>query len=158
MLHLLGPLGAGKTTLCRAYVRTAVGDESLDVPSPTFLLKHTYDTPAGTPLAHVDLYRLDLGCAPARLELPRCAQDGALLLEWADRLSSEDATRERLDIFINPSASDGGGDRLLTLIPAAVGRWPTRLDAFRRVLAVAEDEQTAGLTEAALSTEAEPSS
>jgi tRNA threonylcarbamoyladenosine biosynthesis protein TsaE len=50
-----GELGAGKTTLVRGAAR-ALG-VSGPVASPTFTIGHRYDAP--TPVAHLDLYRLD---------------------------------------------------------------------------------------------------
>src|SRR5262249_45836496 len=54
---LSGPLGAGKSSLARALIRTLTG-EATEAPSPTFTLVQTYETKA-FPLAHFDLYRLD---------------------------------------------------------------------------------------------------
>lgn len=55
---LNGDLGAGKTSLARAVIRKLVGDPKLDVPSPSFALVQPYDTAAGTPILHADLYRI----------------------------------------------------------------------------------------------------
>src|SRR5215469_16251254 len=56
MVTLSGDLGAGKTTFARALIRHLAGDETVEVPSPTFTLLQTYDLPRFR-LAHVDLYR-----------------------------------------------------------------------------------------------------
>ncbi len=50
-----GELGAGKTTFVRGAAR-ALGVRE-PVSSPTFTIGHRYD--ADTPVAHLDLYRLD---------------------------------------------------------------------------------------------------
>src|SRR5439155_8906078 len=50
-----GELGAGKTTFVRGAAR-ALGVAGV-VNSPTFTIGHRYDAP--TPVAHLDLYRLD---------------------------------------------------------------------------------------------------
>ena len=80
---LEGDLGAGKTALARAIIRTLADDRALDVPSPTFALVQPYETPAGLVL-HADLYRLgdprevdELGL----LDNP----DAIVLVEWAAR-------------------------------------------------------------------------
>ena len=80
---LEGDLGAGKTALARAIIRTLADDRALDVPSPTFALVQPYETPAG-PVLHADLYRLgdprevdELGL----LDNP----DAIVLVEWAER-------------------------------------------------------------------------
>jgi N-acetylmuramate 1-kinase len=81
---LEGELGAGKTELARAFLRAATGDDALEVPSPTFTLVQTYDTPIGT-VHHFDLWRVsgpaaleELGWDDARHEI--------VLVEWPDRL------------------------------------------------------------------------
>ncbi|WP_347754465.1 tRNA (adenosine(37)-N6)-threonylcarbamoyltransferase complex ATPase subunit type 1 TsaE [Agrococcus sp. ProA11] len=53
---LIGPLGAGKTTLTRGVGR-ALGARGT-VQSPTFVLARTHRTAAGPDLQHVDAYRL----------------------------------------------------------------------------------------------------
>src|SRR5215213_1362944 len=47
IVALSGDLGAGKTTLARAIIRALAGDETLEVPSPTFTLIQSYDTSRG---------------------------------------------------------------------------------------------------------------
>ena len=83
LLLLLGDLGAGKTALARAIIRTLAGDPDLDVPSPTFALVQPYDSPRGA-ILHADLYRLgdprevdELGL----LDNP----DAIVLVEWPER-------------------------------------------------------------------------
>ncbi len=83
LVILEGDLGAGKTALARAIIRTLAADPALDVPSPTFALVQPYDTPQG-PVLHADLYRLgdprevdELGL----LDNP----DAIVLVEWAAR-------------------------------------------------------------------------
>ena len=80
---LEGDLGAGKTALARAIIRSLADDPALEVPSPTFALVQPYDTPRG-PVLHADLYRLgdprevdELGL----LDNP----DAIVLVEWAAR-------------------------------------------------------------------------
>jgi len=56
LITLSGDLGAGKTTFARALIRHLAGDESIEVPSPTFTLMQSYELPR-FPLVHADLYR-----------------------------------------------------------------------------------------------------
>jgi tRNA threonylcarbamoyladenosine biosynthesis protein TsaE len=84
---LEGPLGAGKTTFARAFLRTLTNDKALDVPSPTFTLVQTYDTPKGQ-VFHYDLWRLDGPDALAELDWD-AALDAIALVEWPDRLQDQ---------------------------------------------------------------------
>jgi tRNA threonylcarbamoyladenosine biosynthesis protein TsaE len=81
---LEGPLGAGKSALARAVLRSLVRDPELHVPSPTFTVVQGYDTPIG-PVAHFDLWRLDGPGAVLELGWDE-ALEGVVLVEWPDRL------------------------------------------------------------------------
>ena len=88
VISLEGDLGAGKTALARALLRTLKNDPTLDVPSPTYTLVQTYDTPKG-PVWHFDLYRLkspdeiyEIGWEDA------LAENALLLIEWAERIEN----------------------------------------------------------------------
>jgi tRNA threonylcarbamoyladenosine biosynthesis protein TsaE len=81
---LEGPLGAGKTTFARAFLRAAAADPALEVPSPTFTLVQSYDTANG-PVHHFDCWRLDGPAALAELGWDDARAD-IVLVEWPDRL------------------------------------------------------------------------
>jgi tRNA threonylcarbamoyladenosine biosynthesis protein TsaE len=84
---LTGELGAGKTTFVRGVAR---GTESAaPVASPTFQLVRVY--PGRVQLAHVDLYRVASDAELVGLGLDELADDGALIVEWGDRLDVEGA-------------------------------------------------------------------
>lgn len=99
IICLYGDLGLGKSVFARALIRHLSEKPGQDVPSPTFTLVQTYDTPQG-PLWHFDLYRLkhpeevyELGWEDA------CAQT-ICLIEWPERL--EDLLpEERIDIHLS---------------------------------------------------------
>ena len=91
---LEGPLGAGKSALARALLRSLLNDPALHVPSPTFTLVQQYDTLLG-PVAHFDLWRLDGPGAVLELGWEE-ARAGVVVVEWPDRLGElcpEDALR-----------------------------------------------------------------
>lgn len=84
-LLLDGPLGAGKTSFARALIRALAGPE-IEVPSPSFNLVLTYETPVGT-VSHFDLYRIADPRELDELGLDEALSDGVTLIEWPDRLS-----------------------------------------------------------------------
>ncbi len=51
------PMGAGKTTLIKHFLKRISKDEFLG--SPTFSLVHEYTSGKGKPVYHFDLYRLE---------------------------------------------------------------------------------------------------
>ncbi|MCA0049592.1 tRNA (adenosine(37)-N6)-threonylcarbamoyltransferase complex ATPase subunit type 1 TsaE [Mesorhizobium sp. B283B1A] len=83
VLALKGDLGAGKSTLARALIRTLADDAGLDVPSPTFTLVQSYDT--RIPVHHFDLYRLSSAAELDELGFDEALTQGAALVEWPER-------------------------------------------------------------------------
>lgn len=83
VLLLEGDLGAGKTTLARSLIRALAEEPALEVPSPTFTLVQSYDTPV--PLSHFDLYRLADASELDELGLDEMLAEGAALVEWPER-------------------------------------------------------------------------
>lgn len=83
VVHLEGPLGAGKTTLVRGLLR-GLGHEGR-VRSPTFTLLEPYELP-GCDVIHLDLYRL---ADPGELDYlgieDLLRPGGLVLVEWAER-------------------------------------------------------------------------
>ncbi len=86
LIALSGDLGAGKSTLARALIRSLAGDPELDVPSPTFTLVQAYGTPL--PVSHFDLYRLGDPSELDELGLDEALDDGVALVEWPERVGS----------------------------------------------------------------------
>lgn len=96
VLFLHGALGAGKTVFARALIRALADDPGLEVPSPTFTLLQTYDTPGG-PVSHYDLYRLEGAQDIHELGWDDSLSAGITIVEWPERLGRL-APRGRLDI------------------------------------------------------------
>jgi len=98
-ITLTGDLGAGKTAAARALIRYIAGDDTLEVPSPTFTLLQTYDL-SPFQVLHADLYRLgdpleleEIGLSP----LP----DGVVtLIEWPER-AADLLPADRIDIALS---------------------------------------------------------
>lgn len=119
---LSGPLGAGKSVLARAIVRTFLARE--DVPSPTFTLVQTYETQNFT-ISHVDLYRVKAASELRELGLDEALERGVLLIEWPDRMGMQ-LPPDRLDIMFE--AVDGEA-RLMKLVGR--GSWSARVKTLR---------------------------
>jgi tRNA threonylcarbamoyladenosine biosynthesis protein TsaE len=85
VVALIGDLGAGKTQLVRGAC-TGAGVPEAEVSSPTFSIVQSYR--GRLPVHHADLYRLaDLDELYATGFMDLLAGDGALLVEWADRVA-----------------------------------------------------------------------
>jgi tRNA threonylcarbamoyladenosine biosynthesis protein TsaE len=82
VLLLTGELGAGKTTFVRGVARGA--GSTAPIASPTFQLVRVY--PGRVQLAHVDLYRVERLSELADLGLEELTEQGAVVIEWGDRL------------------------------------------------------------------------
>lgn len=82
---LEGPIGAGKSHLCRALIRASL-DRDEDVPSPTFTLVQTYG--ADPEIWHADLYRLGHPDEAVELGLEEAFDSAICLIEWPERLGS----------------------------------------------------------------------
>src|SRR5689334_10860297 len=80
MITLSGDLGAGKTTFARAFIRCVGGDDTIEVPSPTFTLTQTYTLPRFS-LVHTDLYRLSGPAELAELGWDEASEGAVTLLE-----------------------------------------------------------------------------
>lgn len=105
LVLLEGDLGAGKTALARAIIRTLAGDAQLDVPSPSFALVQPYEA-NGHPILHADLYRLGDPREVDELGLFD-RPDAIVLVEWPER--SDEVTGQatvRVALAVPP---DGAG-------------------------------------------------
>jgi tRNA threonylcarbamoyl adenosine modification protein YjeE len=141
MLTLSGDLGAGKTTFARAMIRYLAGDETIEVPSPTFTLMQTYDLPR-FPLVHLDLYRVSGAAELVELGFDDLPADAVVVVEWPDR-AADLLPPNRIDVS-------------LTLAPklkpefrhARVTGYGTFAPRVDRIAAVRQFIAEAGLSEA----------
>ena len=85
IIFLEGELGAGKSVFARALIRSLAKDSDLNVPSPTFTLLQTYETPRA-PIWHYDLYRMKEPEEIGELSWDDALADGIVLIEWPERL------------------------------------------------------------------------
>lgn len=92
VLCLIGELGAGKTCFTRGlYKGRNTGHPSV-VNSPTFVIMQRYK--GDLTFYHADIYRMNSKSEFLDLGLTELAEDGVLIVEWADKF---------LDAFSNDS-------------------------------------------------------
>src|SRR5262245_3033427 len=86
IITLSGEVGAGKTTLARALITALMGEVAAEVPSPTFSLAQTYETPRLS-VTHFDFYRLASAQEAREVGFEEAIADGAAIVEWPDRIA-----------------------------------------------------------------------
>ncbi len=128
LVTLSGELGSGKTSFARALLRILAEDQALDVPSPTFTLLQTYDTPR-YPVVHADLYRIGGVDDLAELGWDEAAEGSLVLVEWPEKAGFL-VEAERLDVKL-ANGPDGAGSRVATL--TGWGGWAARLERARAI-------------------------
>lgn len=121
VVSLIGDLGAGKTTLTRGLV-SALLNQATEVPSPTYTLVQTYDTPEFL-LWHFDLYRVEDASELIELGWTETAT-GVAIVEWPDRAGGL-MPAHRLDIHLETI-----GDHRKAILEPVGEDWQTRLDGF----------------------------
>jgi tRNA threonylcarbamoyl adenosine modification protein YjeE len=141
LVTLSGDLGAGKTTFARALIRHLAGDESIEVPSPTFSLVQSYDLPR-FPLVHADLYRLSGAAELAELGFDDLPERAVVVLEWPDRAAGL-LPPDRLDIAFTLAPQLGLEHRNVRI--TGYGSFAARVD---RMLAIRRFLDEAGFGEA----------
>ena len=121
VVALSGDLGAGKTSFARGML-AGLGWTG-EVPSPTFPIVIPYEPPAvRLTLWHVDLYRLETAQEAEVLGLDDALSDGALVIEWPERLG-ERLWRHALLLRFD-HLTEGGRDLTATVPPSWEGRCP----------------------------------
>jgi tRNA threonylcarbamoyl adenosine modification protein YjeE len=143
LVLLSGPLGAGKTTLAQG-VGEGLGVRG-PVTSPTFVIarEHPPLVVGGTPLVHVDAYRVGDALEVADLDLDASVEEAVTLVEWGDGKVEALAPSYlvlRLDRADEGAAADGAdGDEPRRLTVDGYGpRWPpAEIDRLRATVAAA---------------------
>lgn len=127
LVTLSGDLGVGKTSFARALVRVLAENDALDVPSPTFTLLQTYETPR-MPVVHADLYRIGGVDDLAELGWDEAADGALVLVEWPEKAGFL-VEAERLDVHLQ--IRPGGAGRVAVL--TGWGAWAGRLERARAI-------------------------
>lgn len=123
LVQLDGELGAGKTTFTRGLGAALGAREAIT--SPTFVLAREHPTASGTPLVHVDAYRLATAVELEDLDLDW--EHAIVVVEWgAGKL-------------------DEAGDRIVLAIERPAGGDPLAEDSPRTVLISGVGPRWAGL-------------
>ena len=98
-----------------------------EVPSPTFTIIETYDSPPlRLPVVHADFYRLDDPAELAEIGLDDYRDGAVLLAEWPDHAGGFDHEPGCLAITLEPQGKNGEGGRIAIARGGAdwVGRMP----------------------------------
>jgi len=135
LVTLSGDLGAGKTTFARALIRYLAGDQTVEVPSPTFTLMQTYELPRFV-LVHADLYRLSGAAELAELGFDDLPEGAVVLLEWPDRAAGF-LPPNRLDITFTLAPQLGAEGRNVRFI--GYGAFAARAERIAVVRAFLEE-------------------
>ncbi|WJR78314.1 tRNA (adenosine(37)-N6)-threonylcarbamoyltransferase complex ATPase subunit type 1 TsaE [Bradyrhizobium sp. NP1] len=109
VITLSGDLGAGKTAAARAMIRYLAGDDTIEVPSPTFTLAQTYDLPS-FPLVHADLYRINDASELEEIGLSPLPEATVVLIEWPER-AADALPADRIDIAFSHRPALGSSAR-----------------------------------------------
>ena len=109
---LSGPLGAGKSTLARAFLRRA--GVTGPIPSPTYTLIEPYPL-NGVTVRHLDLYRLGDASELEPLGI-RDVLDGIALIEWPDRAP---ALSGHADLLVSLELVAGGREATVEALSEA---------------------------------------
>src|SRR6185312_2184306 len=135
LVTLSGDLGAGKTTFARALIRHLAGDETVEVPSPTFTFVQTYDLPR-YPLVHADLYRLAGAAELSELGFDDVPDNAVVLMEWSDRAAGL-LPADRFDITFMLTPAHGADAREVRY--TGYGALAARAERIREVRAFLDE-------------------
>ncbi|KNG93899.1 hypothetical protein ATO11_10690 [Pseudaestuariivita atlantica] len=121
---LEGGIGAGKTAFARALIQSRLAEPE-DVPSPTFTLVQTYDTP-DFEIWHCDLYRVSGPGEVIELGLEEAMETALCLIEWPERLGD----LRPADAVTLTFAVDAEGSGRDVAVSGLAERWASRVPAW----------------------------
>ncbi|MEQ8387834.1 MAG: tRNA (adenosine(37)-N6)-threonylcarbamoyltransferase complex ATPase subunit type 1 TsaE [Alphaproteobacteria bacterium] len=129
VITLTGPVGAGKTSFARAFIRARAEGAGVllgEVPSPTFTLVQCYEIGAAA-IWHFDLYRLADPGEVWELGIEEAEGKGISLIEWPERMAPF-LPADRLDLVFAPIDEVRCPDlRRIALTAPDRGSWGHRL-------------------------------
>lgn len=124
VICISGPLGAGKSELCRAIIRGLIRNTDLEVPSPSYTLVNVYDHSI-CEIWHADLYRIGDDSEIQEIGLDDAVEDAIVLVEWPERWANP--PERRIDVSLRPLP-----DETREIFFEASGQgWDDMLDAIR---------------------------
>lgn len=129
LIALEGELGAGKTSFARALISHIAGSETEEIPSPSFALAQTYETPR-YPVMHVDCYRLTDEEEARELGIEEALEAGPVLVEWPERIAGL-LPDHYLGLRFDDAEDDSARDVTLT----GHGDWAARLARLKAMRA-----------------------
>lgn len=98
---LFGTLGMGKSVLARSFIQELTSAD--EVPSPTFTLVQSYETP-DFEIYHFDLYRIKSAEEVYELGMEDALYQGVSLIEWPEKMGGY-LPRDIFKIIITPYSS-----------------------------------------------------
>lgn len=107
VIALHGTLGVGKTAFTRGVIQSLTN--ASEVPSPTFTLLQTYDTPMFA-LYHFDMYRLKSPDEAYEIGIEDAFADGVSFIEWPEKIGYV-LPKKHIDVTIEIK----DGYRLITI-------------------------------------------
>jgi len=140
VITLSGDLGAGKTAAARAMIRYLASDEALEVPSPTFTLAQSYDSPF--PIVHADLYRINDSSELEEIGLSPLPEGTLALIEWPER-AADALPEDRIDIAFSHRPAFGSSARAAEF--TGYGKAAVQVERLR---ALRQFLETSGMLEA----------